>query len=91
MLNEIGYVSVVGSKTNSSAPTADDVLALVWGDGSDPIIKSSVHVASPKIRVTVGGCGIEKDEVYHLYFATEDDEDPPNTASAPLYRFVHCK
>lgn len=89
MLNEVGFVSVVGSRSNSTAPTADNVFNLTLGDGSNPSIKNNIHVPSPHMRMTIGGCGIEQGQIYHLYFVTMDDEDPPNTMSTPSHRLVY--
>lgn len=86
MLNEIGVVSFIGAPTNSSPPNAPSVYNLEWDGVPSPEIQDRLHITAPNSRFSVGGCGIDSDNLYHIYFVAEDDESPPNRYTEPLYR-----
>lgn len=85
-LNEIGVVSIVGAATNSSPPGTASVYNLEWSGATSLFVKERLDIPTPNSRFSVGGCGIDQDELYHIYVVAEDDESPPNKYTEPLYR-----
>ncbi|GMH36388.1 hypothetical protein BSKO_04256 [Bryopsis sp. KO-2023] len=89
MLNEVGRVYMVGDKDNATRPSVADSFNLSWGNGGQAEIEGVANVTAPNVRFSIGGCGIDADELYHIYIVAEDDETPPNRHEEAFYRLLN--